>query len=86
MTDRGACPQDVHEAARVEGEHEKQALVQDPERPFFTTEHFTGHPSVLVRSSRLGEVPVEEIVELVQGAWLSQASARRAQAWLSGRS
>lgn len=69
----------------VEGEHEKQALVQDPDRPFFTTAHFTGHPSVLVRSRRLGELPVEDIVELVQGAWLSQASARRAQAWFSGR-
>ena len=70
----------------VEDEHEKQTLVQDPDRPFFTTRHFDGHPSVLVRSSRLGEVPVEEIVvELVQGAWLSQASARRAHAWLSER-
>ena len=69
----------------VGGEDEKQALVQDPATPFFTTPHFDGHPSVLVRASRLGEVPRDEPVELVQDAWLSRASRRRAQAWLTER-
>ena len=69
----------------VGGEDEKQALVQDPATPFFTTPHFDGHPSVLVRASRLGEVPRDELVELVQEAWLSRASRRRAQAWLAER-
>lgn len=67
----------------VDGEHDKQALVQDPDNPFFTTPHFEGHPSVLVRASRLAEVPREELVELVQEAWLSRASRRRADAWLA---
>lgn len=66
------------------GSHdEKEALVQDPSSPFFTTDHFTGHPSVLVRASRLREVDREEIVELVQDAWLSRASQRRGRAWLA---
>src|SRR5919107_4770428 len=38
----------------VGSEADKQALVQDPGLPFFTTPHFDGHPSVLVRASRLG--------------------------------
>lgn len=69
----------------VGGEDEKQALVQDPATPFFTTPHFDGHPSVLVRASRLGEVPRDELVELVQEAWLSRASRQRAEAWLAER-
>lgn len=67
----------------VSAEHDKRALVEDPDSPFFTTGHFDGHPSVLVRASRLGEVGRDEIVELVQEAWLSRASRRRANAWLA---
>ena len=67
----------------VETEDDKRALVQDPASPFFTTGHFNGHLSVLVRQSRLHEVSRDEIVELVQDAWLAQASARRATAWLA---
>lgn len=69
----------------VPDEHEKQALVQDEEGPFFTTAHFAGHPSVLVRASRLHETTRSEVTELVQEAWLSRASRARAQAWLEGR-
>ena len=36
----------------VPSEGDKQALIQDPTTPFFTTAHFNGHPSVLVRASR----------------------------------
>ncbi len=39
----------------VPSESDKQALVQDPASPFFTTPHFDGHPSVLVRASLLDE-------------------------------
>lgn len=67
----------------VGGDDDKQALVQDASRPFFTTPHFNGHQSVLVRASRLGEVSRDEIVELVEEAWLAQASRRRADAWLA---
>ena len=67
----------------VASEADKEALVQDPESPFFTTSHFNGRPSVLVRSSRLGEMTREELAEVVQDAWLSQASPKRAADWLN---
>ena len=66
----------------VPSEADKQALVQDPRTPFFTTSHFDGHPSVLLRASRLGELSRKELAELVQDAWLSRASPRRAAVWL----
>jgi hypothetical protein len=69
----------------VGSEADKQALVLDEESPYFTTEHFNGHPSVLLRGSRIGEVDVDEITELVQDAWLARASRRRAQAWLTSQ-
>src|SRR5689334_14239104 len=69
----------------VADESDKQALVQGEGSPFFTTPHFDGHPSVLVRASRLGEVDVDEVTELVQEAWLSRASARRGRDWLAAQ-
>src|SRR5689334_19081887 len=66
----------------VESEADKQAMVQDETSPFFTTAHFDGHPSVLLRASRVGELTHGELAELVQDAWLSRASARRAADWL----
>lgn len=68
----------------VESDADKQALVQDPATPFFTTPHFDGHDSVLVQASRLGEISRQELTEVVQDAWLAQASARRRAAWLAG--
>ena len=66
----------------VGSEEDKLALVQDPASPFFTTPHFDGHLSVLVRASRLPEVNRRELAEIVQDAWLSRASPSRARAWL----
>lgn len=70
----------------VESESDKLALTQDPASPFFTTAHFDGHPSILVRASRLAEIGRTELTELIQDAWLSRASKRRAAAWLADRS
>jgi hypothetical protein len=70
----------------VPSDMDKEALVLDGTTPFFTTPHFGGHPSVLVRASRLGEISRQELVEVVQDAWLSRASARRAARWLSSQS
>jgi hypothetical protein len=66
----------------VPDEGDKLALVQDRSSPFFTTPHFDGHPSVLVRASRVGELGHDELAEVVQDAWLSRASPRRRDAWL----
>jgi hypothetical protein len=67
----------------VESESDKLALVSDPASPFFTTDHFDGHPSVLVRASRLAEISRTELAELIQDAWLSRASKKRAATWLA---
>jgi hypothetical protein len=66
----------------VASEDDKQASVQDEASPFFTTAHFDGHPSVLLRGSRIGELSRKELAEVVQDAWLARASRRRAAEWL----
>jgi hypothetical protein len=66
----------------VPSESDKQALVQDEASPFFTTAHFDGHLSVLVRASQIGRLTMDELTEIIQDAWLSQASPTRARAWL----
>jgi hypothetical protein len=68
----------------VESDADKHSLVDDPETPFFTTEHFNGHASVLIRESDLDAITYEELKEIVQDAWLSRASQARASAWLKG--
>jgi hypothetical protein len=69
----------------VESESDKLALLHDPDSPFFTTDRFDGHPSVLVRAAALGRIGRQELTELIADAWLSRASARRAQRWLAER-
>ena len=66
----------------VPGVGDKLAMVQDDSSPFFTTAHFAGHLSVLLRASRVGEITYGELAEVVQEAWLSRASAARRAAWL----
>ncbi|MBB3036909.1 MmcQ/YjbR family DNA-binding protein [Hoyosella altamirensis] len=67
----------------VASESEKKSLIQDRQRPYFTTAHFDGHLSVLVRASKLHEIPYGELVELIQDAWLCRASRRRSSEWLA---
>lgn len=69
----------------VADEGDKLALVQDDATPFFTTPHFDAHPSVLLRASRVGEIGYDELAEVVQDAWVSRASPRRAQRWQQER-
>lgn len=69
----------------VADESDKLALVQNEDSPFFTTPHFAGHPSVLVRACRLGELSRSELAEVVEDAWLARASARRRAEWLATR-
>ncbi|MGO1974661.1 MAG: hypothetical protein ACTH2Q_17020 [Propionibacteriaceae bacterium] len=66
----------------VESDAAKQALVEDDSTPFFTTPHFDGHPSVLLRHSRVGELSRTELQEVVWDAWLAQAPKRLAAQWL----
>jgi hypothetical protein len=66
----------------VASEADKQSLVADESTPFFTTAHFNGHPSVLVRAAALDQLTRDELAEVIQEAWLSRASPRRARMWL----
>lgn len=67
----------------VGSEADKLALVQDPASPFFTSPHFDGHPSILIRAARLGELTLAELTEIIADAWLSRASRARAAAYLA---
>ena len=69
----------------VASEEDKRALVEDPSTPFFTTPHFDGHASVLLRGCRIGELDRDELAEVVYDAWLARAPKRIAAAWLADR-
>ena len=69
----------------VADDADKQALVEDESTPFFTTPHFNGHPSVLLRGSRIGELTADELTEVVYDAWLARAGKRARAAWLAER-
>lgn len=69
----------------VDSELEKEAILADGSLPFFTTPHFDGHPSVLVRGSRIGELSRDELAAFVEGAWLSRAGPRAVARWMKQR-
>lgn len=69
----------------VESELEKEAILADASLPFFTTSHFDGHPSVLLRASRAGELSRDELAGFVEGAWLSRAGPRAVARWMKER-
>jgi hypothetical protein len=52
---------------------ERDELVASDPRKFFTTPHYAGHASVLVR---LDAVAAEELAELLAEAWNARAPAR----------
>ena len=52
---------------------EKEALLASEPDKFFTTPHYDGHASVLVR---LPAVDVEELTELITDSWRNRAPAR----------
>jgi hypothetical protein len=57
----------------VEDLGEKEALIAAQPETFFTTPHYDGHPTVLVR---FGEVEVDELTELLTDAWRIRAPKR----------
>ena len=63
---------------RTPGPDAKAALVE-ADGPFFTIDHFRNNSSVLVRLSRLGEVGVDELREVITDAWLAVAPRRLAR-------
>jgi hypothetical protein len=65
----------------VDSELEKEAILADASLPFFTTPHFDGHASVLLRASRVSEMSRDELAGFVEGAWLSRAGPRAIARW-----
>ncbi|NGN67544.1 MmcQ/YjbR family DNA-binding protein [Streptomyces sp. A7024] len=74
-----AAPEGPVLAAYVPDEGAKLALLADDPGSYFTTPHFDGHPSVLVR---LAELPADELEELLKEAWLARAPKRVARDFL----
>ena len=69
----------------VADQAEKEAILADDSLPFFTTPHFAGHTSVLLRECRVGELDRDQLAEFVYDAWLARAPKRAAKAWLAER-
>ena len=65
------------------GEAEKMALVEDPDTPFFTIDHFKGFNAVLVQQSRLGELSRDELAEIITEAWAARAPKRLVKAYFA---
>ncbi|MGN0064187.1 MAG: MmcQ/YjbR family DNA-binding protein [Nocardioides sp.] len=61
------------------GPGEKASLVDDPDLPFFTIDHFARTNAVLVQQSRLGELSRDELREVITDAWAHRAPARLAK-------
>ena len=78
-----AAPDGPILAAMVPDLGAKEALLADDPDVYFTTPHFKGHRSVLLRASQIHQLTRDEVAELVQDAWLSRASKTRAKAWLA---
>jgi hypothetical protein len=65
---------------------DKEAMVADERSPWFTTPHFNGYPAVLLRESRIGELTLAELTEVITEAWLIRAPKRVSKRWLADRS
>jgi hypothetical protein len=68
---------------RTADAEDKAALVE-ADGPFFTIDHFRGYNAVLVRTSRIGELDVDELREVLTDAWLAVAPKRLARQLLAG--
>jgi hypothetical protein len=65
---------------RTPTEADKLGLVADERLPFFTVDHFDHYNAVLVQESRLGEMTVEELREVIEDAWRAVAPKRLVRA------
>jgi hypothetical protein len=78
----GGAPTGEILGVRVPDEEAKQALLASEPDIYFTTPHFDGYPSVLVRLER---IPRADLEEAIVEAWLSRAPKRVAAAYLAER-
>jgi len=78
----GGAPTGDILGVRVPDEDAKQALLRSEPKIYFTTPHFDGYPSVLIRLER---IPRKDLEEAIVEAWLCRAPKRTARAWLDAR-
>jgi len=62
---------------------DKAALVE-ADGPFFTIDHFRNFNAVLLQQSRIGELDVDELREVLTDAWLAVAPKSLAKKFLAG--
>src|SRR3954447_15670203 len=62
---------------------DKAALVEGA-GPFFTIDHFRSYNAVLLQRSRIGELDVDELREVLTDAWLAVAPKSLAKGFLEG--
>jgi hypothetical protein len=67
---------------RTANPEDKAALVES-DGPFFTIDHFRGYNAVLLQQSRIGELAVDELREVLTDAWLAVAPRRLAKQLLA---
>ncbi len=72
-------------AIRVANEEMKSMWLGARPAVYFTTDHFKGHPWILLRIPSLADVESDELFELVSDAWLARAPKRLAKSWLEGQ-
>jgi hypothetical protein len=63
---------------------DKEAMVSDPDSPYFTTPHWNGYNAVLLLERDIGEITVAELREVITDAWLAKAPKRLATQFLGG--
>ena len=68
---------------RTANAEDKAALVES-DGPFFTIEHFRNYNAVLLQQSRIGEVGLDELREVLTEAWLAVAPRALATKFLAG--
>jgi hypothetical protein len=68
---------------RTPSADDKAALVE-ADGPFFTIDHFRNYNAVLLQQSRVAEVDVDELREVLTDAWLAVAPKSLAKRFLAG--
>ena len=66
------------------GNADDKAALVEAEGPFFTIDHFRGFNAVLLQQSRIGEIDLDELGEVLTDAWLAVAPKSLAKKFLAG--
>jgi hypothetical protein len=61
-----------------------KAVLVEAEGPFFTIDHFRNFNAVLLQQSRIGEVDVDELREVLTDAWVAVAPRSLSKKFLAG--